>query len=70
MLIEELLLALACLFPKNLDRVLHTIKGAASNVGLSDIAEIAEEMRDHLPTIADVETLGLRINSRRLKLVA
>jgi signal transduction histidine kinase/HPt (histidine-containing phosphotransfer) domain-containing protein len=32
--------------PKNLDRMLHTLKGAASNVGLQDIADRAQRLRE------------------------
>lgn len=53
-----------------IDRLLHTLKGAAINVGLNDVAEIANSMRVSKPTIAGVENLNERINAHRRLLVA
>ncbi|HCL67397.1 MAG TPA: hybrid sensor histidine kinase/response regulator [Rhizobium sp.] len=53
-----------------IDRVLHTIKGAAINVGLSDLAGKANALRDQQTTITDVEILTDEIESLKFKLVA
>ena len=53
-----------------IDRLLHTLKGAAINVGLNDVAEIANSMRVSKPTIAGVEILNERINAHRRLLAA
>ncbi|MFC0481702.1 ATP-binding protein [Gellertiella hungarica] len=53
-----------------IDRLLHTLKGAAINVGLNDVADLAHSMRDSKPTIAGVEILNDRINAHRRLLVA
>ena len=54
----------------DVDRVLHTIKGAAVNVGLSDIAARASALRDHPPTPQEVVQLTGDIESMKFKLVA
>lgn len=43
--------------PKNLDRLLHSLKGTASNVGLQEIADWAQRLRD--TSITDLELLEL-----------
>jgi len=43
-LIQDLHVALANHDPEKIDRTLHTIKGAAVNVGLNDIADIAHAL--------------------------
>ncbi|MGG7517328.1 ATP-binding protein [Allorhizobium undicola] len=53
-----------------IDRVLHTIKGAAINVGLSDIAGQAHALRRVRPTEGDVGRLHQQIETMKLKLVA
>lgn len=55
---------------KHIDRVLHTIKGAAVNVGLTEIAVKAHSLREQQPTMADVEVLNKEIETMKFKLVA
>ena len=56
--------------PQSIDRLLHTIKGAAANVGLSSIAHRAEELRAEAPTPAAFSELSGRIKAIKQKLVA
>lgn len=56
--------------PDKRDRVLHTIKGAASNVGLNDLAVKANALRHQAPEPADIEMLGDEIQALKFKLVA
>lgn len=53
-----------------IDRVLHTIKGAASNVGLNDIAHHADALRSVAPTFESIGRLSEEIETMKLKLVA
>ena len=53
-----------------IDRSLHTLKGAAVNIGLNDVADLANSMRDHTPTIAGIESLMDKINAHKRQLVA
>lgn len=69
-LLVDLHAALASEKGSDIDRVLHTIKGAAINVGLSDIAGKADALRDQEPTTADVDMLSDEIETLKLKLVA
>ncbi|MCM2472651.1 response regulator [Rhizobium sp. CG5] len=69
-LLADLHTALASERGSDIDRVLHTIKGAAINVGLSDIAVKADALRDQEPTTADVDMLSDEIETLKLKLVA
>ena len=69
-LLQELHGALADNDRSHVDRVLHTIKGAAINVGLNEIAQRAHALRDDVPTLADVETLNDEIETLKFKLVA
>ncbi|MGV8939712.1 MAG: ATP-binding protein [Allorhizobium sp.] len=69
-LLQELHGALADNDRSHVDRVLHTIKGAAINVGLNEIAQRAHALRDDIPTPADVETLNHEIETLKFKLVA
>lgn len=69
-LIKDLHVALANHDPEKIDRVLHTIKGAAVNVGLNDIADIAHALRSHRPSPADVDKLSGEIETLKFKLVA
>lgn len=55
---------------REIDRVLHTLKGAAINVGLNDIAEHAHSLRSTLPTSEAIEQLLHQIETMKLKLVA
>ncbi|MDQ0456883.1 ATP-binding protein [Rhizobium paknamense] len=70
MLIGELNRALARGNPQEIDRVLHTIKGAAINVGLSDIAGQAHALRASQPTVTDIHRLHRQIEEMKMKLVA
>ncbi|PPJ47966.1 hybrid sensor histidine kinase/response regulator [Rhizobium sp. KAs_5_22] len=69
-LIQDLHVALANHDPEKIDRVLHTIKGAAVNVGLNDIADSAHALRSHRPSPADVDKLSGEIETLKFKLVA
>jgi signal transduction histidine kinase/CheY-like chemotaxis protein len=69
-LIQELHVALANHDPQKIDRVLHTIKGAAVNIGLNDLADRAHAMRDGRPSPADVDRLTGEIETLKFKLVA
>ncbi|MBC7149177.1 MAG: response regulator [Rhizobium sp.] len=69
-LIQDLHVALANHDPEKIDRTLHTIKGAAVNVGLNDIADIAHALRSHRPSAADVDKLSGEIETLKFKLVA
>lgn len=69
-LIQDLHVALANHDPEKIDRTLHTIKGAAVNVGLNDIADIAHALRSHRPSPADVDKLSGEIETLKFKLVA
>jgi two-component system, sensor histidine kinase len=53
-----------------IDRVLHTIKGAASNVGLNDIAHHADALRGATPTFESIGRLSEKIETMKMKLVA
>lgn len=69
-LIQDLHVALANHDPEKIDRALHTIKGAAVNVGLNDIADLAHALRSHRPSAADVDKLSGEIETLKFKLVA
>ncbi len=69
-LLDELNEALRKNDPDKIDRVLHTIKGAASNVGLNDLAVKANALRSQTPAAADIEMLGEEILALKFKLVA
>jgi signal transduction histidine kinase/CheY-like chemotaxis protein/HPt (histidine-containing phosphotransfer) domain-containing protein len=69
-LLDELNEALRKNDPDKIDRVLHTIKGAASNVGLNDLAVKANALRSQTPAPADIEMLGEEILALKFKLVA
>ena len=69
-LIRDLHVALANHDPEEIDRVLHTIKGAAVNVGLNEIADKAHALRRVRPSPADVDRLGGEIETLKFKLVA
>ncbi len=69
-LIQDLHVALANHDPEKIDRVLHTIKGAAVNVGLNDIADSAHALRSHRPSPADVDKLSGEIETLKFQLVA
>lgn len=53
-----------------LDRTLHSLKGAAINIGLNDVANLAHSLRADIPTISSVETLNDKINAHKRLLVA
>jgi HPt (histidine-containing phosphotransfer) domain-containing protein len=69
-LMDELNEALRKNDPEKIDRVLHTIKGAASNVGLNDLAVKANALRSQTPAPADIEMFGEEILALKFKLVA
>jgi two-component system, sensor histidine kinase len=69
-LLAELDEALRKRDPEKRDRVLHTIKGAASNVGLNDLAVKAHALRHQPPEQADIDMLGEEIQALKFKLVA
>lgn len=69
-LLDELNEALKKNDPEKIDRVLHTIKGAAFNVGLNDLAVKANALRSHTPAPAEIEMLGEEILALKFKLVA
>ncbi|PZU82786.1 MAG: hybrid sensor histidine kinase/response regulator [Shinella sp.] len=69
-LIGELHGALRSRDVNHIDRVLHTIKGAAVNVGLTEIAGKANALREQQPTTVDVEMLNNEIETMKFKLVA
>lgn len=56
--------------PEDVDRVLHTIKGAAINVGLNDIAGKASALRKTEPNLTDVDRLTDELETLKFKLVA
>ncbi|RCW27129.1 signal transduction histidine kinase [Ciceribacter lividus] len=56
--------------PQDVDRVLHTIKGAAINVGLNDIAGKASALRKTEPNLDDVDRLTDELETLKFKLVA
>ncbi|WP_321381602.1 ATP-binding protein [Rhizobium sp.] len=69
-LMSNLKEALAKQNESEIDRVLHTIKGAAINVGLNDIASHAHALRASMPTSEAVRQLSQQIETMKLKLVA
>ncbi len=69
-LMDELNEALRKNDPERVDRVLHTIKGAAFNVGLNDLALRANALRSQTPAPADIEMFGEEILALKFKLVA
>lgn len=69
-LIGELQQVVAKGEPAAVDRVLHTIKGAAVNVGLQGIADRAHSLRQSAPTPADIRALSGEIEFMKTKLVA
>jgi signal transduction histidine kinase/CheY-like chemotaxis protein/HPt (histidine-containing phosphotransfer) domain-containing protein len=69
-LLDELNQALRRNDSEKIDRVLHTIKGAASNVGLNDLAVKANALRSQPPAPEDIELLGEEILALKFKLVA
>ncbi|TPP09693.1 ATP-binding protein [Rhizobium glycinendophyticum] len=69
-LLAELDEALRKQDPEKRDRVLHTIKGAASNVGLNDLAVKANALRHQAPEPTDTDMLGEEIQALKFKLVA
>nr|WP_274706800.1 ATP-binding protein [Allorhizobium sonneratiae] len=69
-LLADLNQAIAARDSRETDRVLHTIKGAAVNVGLNDIAARAHALRSGAPNADDVSSLFEQIETMKLKLVA
>lgn len=69
-LIDELEKAVETQDEASVDRALHTIKGAAINVGLNGIAGKAGAMRGSSPTAKDVRMLNEEIETLKYNLVA
>lgn len=69
-ILESLQKALAGSDPVLADRALHSLKGAAVNVGLNDIAALAESLRQDMPTPAALATLNMKINAHKRLLAA
>lgn len=69
-LLRELLAAYDASQSDKLDPMLHNLKGAAANVGLADIAQTAQHMRNNHPSRAELETLSTNIASRKMMLAA
>jgi signal transduction histidine kinase/CheY-like chemotaxis protein/HPt (histidine-containing phosphotransfer) domain-containing protein len=69
-LLRDLLAAFDPVRPEKLDPMLHNLKGAAANVGLSDIAATAQHMRTNHPSRNELETLSTNIASRKTMLAA
>ncbi|MGF0537506.1 ATP-binding protein [Agrobacterium sp. ES01] len=69
-LLKQLERALASNDTATIDLALHTIKGAAINVGLNGIAGKAHELRSVEPTESDLRELNDEIEALKYKLVA
>jgi CheY-like chemotaxis protein/HPt (histidine-containing phosphotransfer) domain-containing protein/anti-sigma regulatory factor (Ser/Thr protein kinase) len=69
-ILEGLPAALAEADPAVIDRMLHTLKDAAVNIGLNDVASLANAMRRSPPSAAGLETLANKINAHKRLLVA
>ncbi|MDH6268943.1 signal transduction histidine kinase/CheY-like chemotaxis protein/HPt (histidine-containing phosphotransfer) domain-containing protein [Rhizobium sp. SG_E_25_P2] len=69
-LLRDLLAAYDAEQPEKLEPMLHNLKGAAANVGLSDIAALAQQMRTSRPNRNQLESLSANIASRKLMLAA
>jgi signal transduction histidine kinase/DNA-binding response OmpR family regulator/HPt (histidine-containing phosphotransfer) domain-containing protein len=69
-LLRDLLAAFDAQQSDELDPMLHNLKGAAANVGLSDIAATAQHMRVNHPNRTEIETLSANIASRKQLLAA
>ena len=69
-ILDSLPAALAEADPVVIDRMLHTLKGAAVNIGLNDVASLANAMRRSPPNAAGLETLANKINAHKRLLVA
>ncbi len=52
--------------PSGLDRMLHSLKGAAANVGFQDIAEQAQQLRRNTITHQDLLAIMQAVEERRL----
>jgi two-component system, sensor histidine kinase len=50
---------------EKLDGLLHNLKGAAANIGLSEISHATQALRQATPTIEDIEHLSEKINAAR-----
>lgn len=69
-IMEQLQQALASEDAILVDRTLHTLKGAAVNIGFNDVADLASTMRESKPTIAGIESLNDKINAHKHLLAA
>jgi signal transduction histidine kinase/CheY-like chemotaxis protein len=50
---------------ERLDGLLHNLKGAAANIGLSEIAQTSQTLRNTEPTLSDIEELSEKITAAR-----
>ncbi|MFD1747124.1 ATP-binding protein [Rhizobium helianthi] len=55
---------------ENFDKLLHNLKGAASNVGLAELADFAQSLRQKEPTAADIAHLSETVLAARSALAA
>lgn len=55
---------------ENFDSLLHNLKGAASNIGLAELADFAQSLRQKEPTAADIEHLSETVLAARTDLAA
>jgi len=69
-LLSDLDVALKSGDPKLIDRALHSIKGAAANVGFSSIAKFADDMRHKPPVESKITTLISLIESQKINKAA
>ena len=69
-LLNDLNAALKSGDPKLIDRALHSIKGAAANVGFSSIARFADDMRHKPPVQSKIMTLISLIESQKINKAA
>ncbi|MCY1668387.1 ATP-binding protein [Rhizobium sp. SL86] len=56
--------------PDRLDKLLHNLKGSAANVGLADIAEKSQALRQTTPTLKDIEMLSKDIDAAKQSMAA
>ena len=50
------------------DRLLHTLKGAAANVGLTEIAALSDSLRSMAVTDGDIRRLSELVETRKRRL--
>lgn len=54
----------------NVDKLLHTLKGAAASVGLSDIADVSQRLRIAGPTVGNIDDLTTAIHKIKRSMAA